>query len=83
MDSVQSLIEEPPGESEHQPHVAGVVEALPGHALDALLRHQTLDELEIGVELRESLHVDLDHHVHGAAGHDGDQAGGVPQLGEG
>ena len=83
MNSVQSLIEQSPGQGEHQPHVAGIVEALARHALDTLLGDEALYELEVGVKLREPVHVDLDHHVHGAAGHDGDQAGAVPQLCEG
>ena len=82
MNSVQSFIEESPRKGEHQPHVARVVEAFPRQTLNALLGHEAFNELEVG-ELGESVHVDLDHHVHGAAGHDGDQAGAVPQLGEG
>ena len=83
MNSVQGLIEQSPGQGEHQPHVARIVEALARHALDALLGDEALDELEVGVELGEPVHVDLDHHVHGATGHDGDQARAVPQLSEG
>ena len=82
VNSIQSFIEESPRKGQHQPHVSRVVEAFSRQALDALLRDEALNELEVG-ELWEPVHVDLDHHVHGAAGHDGDQTRAVPQLGEG
>ena len=83
MDPVQRLAQEAGGEGEDEPHVSRVVEAFPRHAVDALLADQLLNEVQVCLELGEPFHVHLDHHVHGASRHDGDQSRGVPQLPEG
>lgn len=54
------------GHRQHDANVVGIVETAAGQTEDALLAHQRLHELHLVVDARKGVHIDADHHVHGA-----------------
>ena len=78
-----SFLEQCRRHREDDPDIVWIVEALSWQTEDALLRHKSLNKLEVGLEPWEPAPVYPDHHVHRPLGHHWHQAGDAPQLGEG